>query len=159
MRIRAATLSDASAIAKIHVDGWRHAYRELLPASVLEGLSYTQREANWSKWISENKGVVYVAEDRGVVIGYISGSREGALVRIVGLYLSPASIGKGVGKALLSHFENEMKPTALSLMVLKGNAPAIAFYERNGFVFTGKTDYLQVGGQRFVEQEMRKELI
>jgi ribosomal protein S18 acetylase RimI-like enzyme len=157
MIIRNAKLADVSAIAKIHVDGWQHAYREILPATFLEGLSYSKREVSWSKWISENKMTVYVAEENKTVIGYISGSKESDLAKLLGLYLNPLFIGKGVGKALLSHFENKIKAKTLVLMVLKGNTLGISFYGRNGFVFTGKTEDLQISGQCFLEQEMKKD--
>ena len=159
MSIRNAEPADAGAIARIHVDGWRHAYREILPASYLQGLSYSQREGNWSKWLSERKLVVQVAEDNGSVIGYIAGSKEGELGKLLGLYINPTFIGKGVGKTLLAQLEADMKPRALLLMVLKGNALGISFYQRNGFAFTGKTEQLQVDGQSFMELEMRRESV
>ena len=40
MRIRTATVDDASGMARVHVDTWRTAYRDILPASVLSTLSY-----------------------------------------------------------------------------------------------------------------------
>ena len=43
MRIRTATADDASGMARVHVDTWRTAYRDILPASVLSALSYEAR--------------------------------------------------------------------------------------------------------------------
>jgi ribosomal protein S18 acetylase RimI-like enzyme len=159
MRIRNAEPTDAGAIARIHVDGWRHAYRGILPESYLQGLSYSKREVNWSKWLSENTMSVLVAEDNGSVIGYVAGAKEGELGKLLGLYLNPSFIGKGIGKALLVQLEAVMKPSKLLLMVLKGNTLGTSFYERNGFGFTGRTEQLQIDGQSFVELEMQKEMV
>lgn len=48
IEIRAAEVSDAGAIAAVHVASWQVAYRGLLPESVLTGLSVAGREQMWS---------------------------------------------------------------------------------------------------------------
>jgi hypothetical protein len=39
-RIREATLADAEGVARVHVDTWRSAYKEMVPDSYLDGLNY-----------------------------------------------------------------------------------------------------------------------
>lgn len=46
--LRAAEMRDAGAIAAVHVASWQVAYRDLLPESVLTGLSVAGRERKWS---------------------------------------------------------------------------------------------------------------
>jgi len=56
MAIRTARFQDARQIAEVHVDSWRAAYREIVPDSLLEGLSveawtdFTRRKG--SRWIN-----------------------------------------------------------------------------------------------------------
>ncbi|KAF0820926.1 MULTISPECIES: hypothetical protein [unclassified Cytobacillus] len=47
MKIRAAELSDAEGIAKVHVDSWRTTYKDIIPENFLENLSYQSREELW----------------------------------------------------------------------------------------------------------------
>ena len=41
--IRRARPEDAEAVARVHVAGWRHAYRGLLPDDYLDGLDWRDR--------------------------------------------------------------------------------------------------------------------
>ncbi len=43
MKIREARLSDAAAIARVSIDTWRSAFQNIVPHSVLDGLSYEQQ--------------------------------------------------------------------------------------------------------------------
>ena len=45
MDISRASPEDAYAIAKVHVDSWREAYRTILPADYLAALSVEKRQA------------------------------------------------------------------------------------------------------------------
>lgn len=48
MQIRKATLQDAEAIARVHVDSWKTTYKGIIPDNVLNNLSYTQRTEQWT---------------------------------------------------------------------------------------------------------------
>ena len=47
------------------------------------------------------------------------------------LFLKPGSIGKGIGKALMSFILEDLKVTKVD--VNEGNAKAVEFYKRSGF--------------------------
>jgi len=88
--------------------------------------------------------VVFAAEVAGEVLGMAGFKREtGAKDRhkgfVWGMYVDPVARGHGVGaallKAVIDHAETEFEH--LTLAVTKGNAPAIALYERFGFVTYG----------------------
>uniref|UniRef100_A0AAE9PX19 GNAT family N-acetyltransferase n=1 Tax=Paenibacillus polymyxa TaxID=1406 RepID=A0AAE9PX19_PAEPO len=78
MNIREATISDAEGIAKVHVDCWKTTYKDIMPAQVLEQLSYEQRTELWNANLSSEDGHrVYVAEnEKGEIIGLVSGGRK-----------------------------------------------------------------------------------
>jgi len=48
MIIRRATIEDLKGIAKVHVDTWRTAYKDIIPDSYLASLSYEKRETSWA---------------------------------------------------------------------------------------------------------------
>ncbi|MET3211560.1 UNVERIFIED_CONTAM: hypothetical protein ABIC26_004527 [Paenibacillus sp. PvR008] len=78
MIIREATISDATGIAKVHVDCWRTTYKNIIPAEVLKRLSYEQRTELWKSNISsEDDHQVYVVEnEKGEISGFVSGGPE-----------------------------------------------------------------------------------
>src|SRR6266852_2478242 len=79
MLIREASPTDATAIARVHVDSWRTTYAGIVPADYLANLSYARRE-QFRCDISSTpppSGCVYVAaEDPGEVVGFASGGSE-----------------------------------------------------------------------------------
>ncbi|MEM9502905.1 MAG: GNAT family N-acetyltransferase, partial [Cyanobacteria bacterium P01_E01_bin.43] len=65
MRLRAATLDDIPAIARVHVHAWQTTYRGIFPAKVLQTLTYQKRENSWRRFFAEAPGAdqfTYVAE-------------------------------------------------------------------------------------------------
>src|SRR5512135_3390121 len=72
--VRRAGPADAGVIARITVDGWRKAYRGLMPDGFLDGLSVPAREVGWRNLL-DNEGEAaasWVAETDGRVIGFVS---------------------------------------------------------------------------------------
>ena len=55
MRIRDTDTTDASAIARVHVDTWRTTYAGIVPAEFLAGLSYADREQMWQQALTANR--------------------------------------------------------------------------------------------------------
>src|SRR4051794_37077654 len=72
--LRRATESDAPGIADVHIRTWRDAYRNVLPASFLAGLSVENRERMWRDEISvlAKDRRPWVAEAGDRIIGFIS---------------------------------------------------------------------------------------
>jgi GNAT superfamily N-acetyltransferase len=141
MRIRDATLNEAWAIARVHVDSWRTTYRGLLPEAVLDRLSYEQRAEVWHQRLTNVDPDLYalVVEDGGQIVGVISGGRnrsgdpayEGT-VSI--LYLLESHQGRGLGRQLMRAAAERLAQRdirSLQLWVQMGN-PATQFYERLG---------------------------
>lgn len=147
MTVRKATEGDARRIAEIHVRSWRVAYRGVLPDSLLDGLSVPEREQSWQALLGDGGDgwLTLVAEepDAGIT-GFCSVATpsrdEGAderTVEIGALYVDPDHWREGVGGALLSAALAELSENAwceVVLWVLPENRPALAFYDRFGFV-------------------------
>ena len=74
----------------------------------------------------------FVIEARGDAIGFIALLGQ----EISGLFLEPAWHGRGLGKALVDHAV--ARKGALHLEVFERNAIGRRFYERYGFVETGR---------------------
>jgi GNAT superfamily N-acetyltransferase len=107
--IRAATLADVSGIARVHVDAWRSTYRGIVSQAFLDGLSYRDREALWTRVLSSPPGSqgLFVAEESAQgIVGFAHGAPptvphatyEGELYAI---YLLEAFQGRGLGRDLI----------------------------------------------------------
>lgn len=143
VRVRAATVEDANAIAEVHVETWRETYTGLMPdrffdASVLDG-----RRRMWRSILSLDPvpGAIVVAQRDGAVVGFAfagssqhpdasKGVEPTRDLHLFSIYLLAAEHGTGAGSALLSAALGDQPA---QLWVLSANDRAREFYERNGF--------------------------
>ena len=166
-RVRTATLGDAAAIGETHVEGWRTAYRGLLPADYLAALRVEDRQRMWERVIEhrpESVGLV-VCTDR--VAGFVSGgvSRDADAttdtLELFAIYAHPDYWGQGIGRALLTWFEERARHAGArhaTLWVLRDNDRAIRFYEAHGWQADGCEKTVEIGGRRVVEVRYRRQL-
>jgi ribosomal protein S18 acetylase RimI-like enzyme len=169
MPVMPATPADAEAIARISVRGWQAAYRGLMAADFLAGLSLEQRSATWRHTIELGRDRVLVTrDDEGAVLGFSCcapardedtppGSAE-----LIALYLDPAAWRQGHGRRLWQAARDDMVAQqfqAMTVWVLAGNARAIAFYQAVGFQLEpGRVKTLIVGGAPIDEQRLQQPL-
>ncbi|KRF16663.1 hypothetical protein ASG90_10380 [Nocardioides sp. Soil797] len=138
--IRPAEVTDAVALAALHLDVWDEAYADLMPRSALDARRATpveERVANWRARIGQTP--TWVAEDADGLIGFLSAGpgRDGSgTLEVMALYVRARVYGRGVGHALM---RRGIGDHSAYLWVLDGNTRAIAFYERQGFHFDGQT--------------------
>jgi RimJ/RimL family protein N-acetyltransferase len=157
MIIRPATLADATAIARIHMDSWRTTYRGMFSDDFLDNLRFEDRLAHWQKWLAfERSGTfAYVAEAApGEVVGFAYGGPErsghpdykGELwaLHIVGPY-QRAGLGTRL-TSLVAKRLHEMGLNSLMLWVLTENHAARRFYERLGGVYVTERLEIFAGG-------------
>lgn len=154
-------LSDAAAIAEVHVRGWRWAYRDLLPADYLAGLSVGRRQDRWAKELSAPSPTrTRVALVDGRVCGFASAGpcrdpdlRGTDAWELYAIYLDPTVVGRGIGRALLAASLGDVPPevSLVSLWVLEGNSSAQAFYRAAGFTPDGRRQDIEIGGVSVVE--------
>jgi ribosomal protein S18 acetylase RimI-like enzyme len=137
--IREAAPEDAGAIARVHVDSWRGAYRECLPADLLASLSVERRRAFWEGTLASSDASVLVADAGGEVVGFVSvgpsRSEEGN-AELYAIYVEPERFGTGVGRALMDAAVERMRERGYreaTLWVLDGNERAERFYRIAGW--------------------------
>lgn len=155
VQIRAATVSDAGALATVHVRTWQAAYRGQVPQDYLDGLDPAGRRAGWEERLRDglDPGDRLVLEHGTAgVIGFaiVSASRDlDADPRVVGevraIYVLPAHWGRGGGAMLMSAGLRRLAEAGFrcaTLWVLAANQRARRFYEAGGWRADGavKTD-------------------
>lgn len=140
MTIRRATPADAEAIARVHVQAWQESYRELIPQAAIDARTVEMRIAQWQNTLGRLDRPTFVAEQGGVISGFISGgpvlwSGLSTSCEVSALYLLDAIKRRGAGRKLFGALVGELKArnfTSTGLWVLTGNTPARRFYEAMG---------------------------
>ena len=102
----------------------------------LAELSEVALEAMWKRRFKREQPTVFVAEQEGTVVGWVSFSVSEGVGEVLGLYVDPTVWSAGVGRRLLAHALQSLEKTGggrVYLWVLAGNERARRFYEAAGF--------------------------
>ena len=150
MQFRTANPSDAQAIAALHTQNWRQAYRTILSPAYLEGDLMSERLRLWNERFSASKTNQWIllAEECGELLGFTCayGAEDvehGTLLE--NLHVAQNARGSGLGAALVRavfQWSNTGYPgLGIHLWALEQNSPARRFYERLGGVVTGSSNW------------------
>jgi GNAT superfamily N-acetyltransferase len=141
LRLREADPADAPAIARLHAESWRVAYRGQYSDAFLDGPVFDDRRRVWDERLSsptQNQHTI-VAEGDGVIAGFACAFGDhdpqwGTLLD--NIHVDPLRKRRGVGTQLIREVagwaHREYAASGLYLSVLEANAPARRFYERLG---------------------------
>jgi len=148
VKIRRAHVKDAPILAKVHVESWHKAYREIVPESFLEGFTYLKREVAFREALINKTEETYIAEegDNSVGILTVGESRDSDLdnkitSEIWGIYLMSDYWRRGIGTILVKEAECILRNSGykeIVLWVLEANTVARKFYEAMGYLVDGK---------------------
>src|SRR5229473_2265108 len=122
------------------------AFREADAADVTEILRGSPEASQWTEWGFREllgwRGVLaLVSEDDRKVIGFIIGRQVGGEAEILNAAVIVARRRRGEGGALLKAALDEFRARRVSrvfLEVRESNEAGIAFYEKHGFLKTGR---------------------
>jgi GNAT superfamily N-acetyltransferase len=141
MKLRTAQLKDAQAIAQLHTESWRSAYRGILLDSFLDGDIVQNRLEIWTKRFNEpspNQHII-LAEKDGELQGFVciygaNDAQWGSLID--NLHVKPHLKGQGIGKILIYEamkWAKENYPqSGIYLWVYEANISARQFYIHSG---------------------------
>jgi ribosomal protein S18 acetylase RimI-like enzyme len=139
--IRGANLTDAEAVAKVHVASWRESYEGIVPKAVLDTLSVAERTERWRGILAKaGHQSLYVAEQEGTLVGFAQGGGNlsdelGQERELYAIYLLSRVKWQGIGRRLLRTLVDDFirqGANSASLWVFKENHSARRFYERLG---------------------------
>lgn len=132
---------DADELGRVHVEVWREAYADLLPADFLAGLDPAARADMWRGAAEQvvNPVSTLVARDGDGIVGFVSAGppRDEDVdvdLELWAVYLLARARGTGLADRLVSLAVGER---AAYLWVFEDNHRARAFYRRHGFVEDG----------------------
>lgn len=135
MNIRHATRSDLQQIAAIHIESWKDAYKNDLPAEFFDGKIDRILTEHWDQIEILPQDILLVVEDE-TLLGFVSVWCRPAPY-IDNLHVKPAQRSKKIGSALMQAAAKEIVRRghqSAYLWVFETNQKAIRFYERLGGV-------------------------
>lgn len=91
-------------------------------------------ETNFTRWITSDQHIAFVAEQAGRVAGFGLLDRAGLIAL---LYVSPDVRFQGVSKALLTAMEDAARSAGVRTLTLDSTATAKRFYQRSGYAPAG----------------------
>lgn len=142
MLIRPATISDADAIGRVHVQAWQETYRGLMPGAYLDAMSAEERAKGWRERIptfaGRRQALAVALDDEGAIVGFASCgpprlkelAADGELYMI---NIVNRAKRRRLGARLMLAMAEQLEAfgfTSVGLWVLAANAPARAFYDR-----------------------------
>lgn len=142
LTLREATLHDAAAIARLHADSWRSAYRGMLSDEYLDHSVHNERAALWQARFSgstEKLFFVILAEIEADLVGFACVFPDehptyGAFLD--NLHVVPQRTGQGIGRRLLTAVAERLladkRRGGLYLWVIEQNVRARQFYSKAG---------------------------
>lgn len=134
--VRKASFDDAREIAEINATVWQTAYKNLLPAEILNTRKADEKRIDdWQRRTDNGKYTILVYDD-GAVSGYLwaGPARDdiGIVYEIYALYVKSDRQRQGIGRALLTAYRKQINYAPHYLYMLKGNLSAARFYESMG---------------------------
>lgn len=128
-------------LAECHIECWREAYQDLVPAHVLAAFDVQRRADSWERIRVAYPGRTVVAVVDDTVIGFASSgpARDESPVaarELSAMYVRAAWYGTGVAQDLMDSVLPE--DADISLWVFQENPRARAFYTKYAFELDGE---------------------
>lgn len=146
---------DRFAISHIYEEGWKYAYKDIIPKSYLESIPNGRWVSNFDK--TEINNLIMIENDSIIGTSSYCKSRFSDFDdwgEIVSIYFLPEYMGKGYGKQMLDAVIRELAILGyhdIFLWVLEDNYRARKFYEKYGFKFINKYLNDNIGGKELRE--------
>lgn len=142
LHVRTARPEDAADLARVYIESWQDTYAGMLSHALLGAMSLKGHTARWRTAIraTDRAGAVLVAEDaqHGVIglcsLGAARDPVPGFEGEVYTLYVDPAFLGRGAGRALLAGAFDTLKERKLRSCLIWSHARnnACFFYEAMG---------------------------
>lgn len=133
--IRVAKVEDAAPLVWLHYEAVHSINPKFYRQHTLDSWSPApdQGRFQWMRNTIEATDItVAVAQTRGPVGGFVIYSGNEAFIRA--LYVAPACQGSGLGRALLSFAEAQLRSSGRSAAAVNASLNAVGFYERAGYI-------------------------
>lgn len=155
LRIREMIQDDAEAVARLHAESWRSAYRGILCDEYLDGPVDGEWLETWTKRLARPgpNEIGLVADGESGLAGFVFAvaDHDSALGAFLdNLHVGPRYRGRGIGSRLLNELSRLLlsrhDDTGLYLWVFESNRRARGYYEKLGAVAVRRAEAEAPGG-------------
>jgi putative acetyltransferase len=154
MLIRAAVLSDAGAILRVHTSAIRHVCSAVYDATQIESWTCRKRPEGYLDPIGQHPFLVAIVN--GVVVGFSELNPEAG--EVCAVYVQPDHIRQGIGRHLLLAVEAVAQQRGLARLHLRATLNAVPFYQAHGYIVKGAGSVVLGDGTSLPCVDMRKDL-
>src|SRR5688572_9812861 len=137
LNIRRARQEDCQFIGSVHAAAVRGISTDLYTPEEIRAWAVPKKPESYEESITSKE--FFVAEDKGVIVGFGVLNRESAEVEAV--YVSPSAGHRGIGLELLRQLEERATALGLSLLRLNASLNAVPFYETAGYAAQERSTY------------------
>ena len=139
--IRSATAGEAEDLSALAMRSKAHwGYSAEFMQACRQELTYS------ADYIRDNP--VFVAEDKANVVGFYAFERVSAgVAELTAMFVEPEQIGRGYGRALITHAKNTARRQGFEAIVIQGDPNATAFYQAAGGVRCGERESGSIPGR------------
>ena len=164
LNIYKASKKDLKAITNLLLLCWKNAYKEILPSSHLQKISFNEKYTYLTEEMNNNS-IIYNAHVNDELIGIIILRKEkrvqlpGNNGEISNLYVHPKYLGNGYGTQLLKFAIEELKIfnyQNVCAWTFSNNTVARLFYEKNGLYFDGNIRPYPFAEKNFLVRYVKK---
>ena len=141
MTIRHATDKDRGELRRL----WELWQAETVDLPPWADNTWDANEAEFDRALAANG--LFVAEEEGELVGFVSSWPDGGVARIGDLYVAAAARRGGAGKALVETVIENQRGRGASHLLLNANLAALTFYERLGFREESRNLVLALGAR------------
>lgn len=150
---------DIEEVAKIFIDSWKIAYKDIIDRMFLQNLSLEEKIQKLKKEYKNGGHTIARNKETNEIIGVTRfGKRLDELDRftkydgeIYALYVKPGLLRKKIGSSLLQYAKERLKELGNHKMIiwcLKENEPSRKFYESMGGILLGEK-VQNIGGKDY----------
>ena len=149
LHIRAAVAEDVPQLASLASATFRATYGPVVDAATVEAVvEQACSEAAFLGLVrrasADGLDTLLVAVEDGQVVAFLDFGQEPEGLELRRLYTQVGDTSRGVGSALLGHFENALPPgTRYRIVVLAANERGLAFWRRHGFRTVSEIDGIE----------------
>ena len=152
--VRMAEMADIDSLARLQVDTWRVAYKDILPTQYLNALSVFQKTESWRRCLGNSDMMTHVGVCSDTIAGFVRAEfpvthkADCAVCELNAMYVHPNFWAQGIGKQLMNAVLNEAQNKRFKkifLWVFEENVRGRTFYQRRGFYYANETQTKQYG--------------
>ena len=155
LEIRRATLDDLESMTSVYTAAWRQGFQDMFTAAVFARDDFaSDRATECRDALTNDLTDTFVAEGDQSLVGFAAAHIQHSGADLSDIWLHPNSWGTGVGGALVSTIEEELRSiggTHLTTWVPEDSPSGRRFFDKLGWRATGMTEPLDL----YVDQPNR----